>query len=136
MNSFTIEKNENTCNYPKIAQDSPMQPLIPRQHDILEIARRDGRVNVERLAECFDVTPQTIRKDLNDLCGLNKLQRVHGGAVFPSDTVNLAYQSRRRIASARWPICTGARRSNLAASATRIFCRAWPRIAWVTRTSR
>lgn len=77
-----------------------MQPLIPRQHDILEIARRDGRVNVERLAECFDVTPQTIRKDLNDLCGLNKLQRVHGGAVFPSDTVNLAYQSRRRIASA------------------------------------
>lgn len=76
-----------------------MQSLQPRQIDILDIARRDGRVHVEALAEHFDVTPQTIRKDLNDLCGLDKLHRVHGGAVFPSDTVNLAYQARRSIAS-------------------------------------
>ncbi len=76
-----------------------MQPLIPRQQDILEIARRDGRVDVESLSTHFDVTPQTIRKDLNDLCGMEKLHRVHGGAVFPSDTVNLAYRARRGIAS-------------------------------------
>ncbi|MBL8894896.1 MAG: DeoR/GlpR transcriptional regulator, partial [Rhizobiales bacterium] len=39
-----------------------------RQHEILAIARQTGRVTVEDLAERFDVTPQTIRKDLNDLC--------------------------------------------------------------------
>ena len=76
-----------------------MQPMPPRQMDILEIARRDGRVDVEGLATRFEVTPQTIRKDLNDLCDLEKLNRVHGGAVFPSNTVNMAYQSRREIAA-------------------------------------
>ncbi len=76
-----------------------MQLLQPRQIDILDIARRDGRVEVESLAARFGVTPQTIRKDLNELCDLEKLQRVHGGAVFPSNTVNLAYQSRRELAS-------------------------------------
>ncbi len=77
-----------------------MLPLPPRQMDILEIARRDGRVDVEGLALQFEVTPQTIRKDLNDLCELEKLHRVHGGAVFPSNTVNVAYQARREIAAA------------------------------------
>lgn len=76
-----------------------MQPLLPRQQDILDIARRDGRVDVESLAAQFKVTPQTIRKDLNDLRAAEKLHRVHGGAVFPSDTVNLAYQARRGIAA-------------------------------------
>ncbi len=76
-----------------------MQPLPPRQADILEIARRDGRVDVDTLAERFAVTPQTIRKDLNDLCDLERLHRVHGGAVFPSSTVNVAYQARRDIAA-------------------------------------
>jgi DeoR family glycerol-3-phosphate regulon repressor len=76
-----------------------MLSLSPRQADILEIARREGRVEVESLATHFDVTPQTIRKDLNDLCDLEKLQRVHGGAVFPSSTVNVAWRARREIAA-------------------------------------
>lgn len=76
-----------------------MTALPPRQMDILEIARREGRVDVETLALRFDVTPQTIRKDLNDLCDIEKLNRVHGGAVFPSNTVNMAYQARREIAA-------------------------------------
>lgn len=76
-----------------------MTALPPRQMDILEIARREGRVDVETLAHRFDVTPQTIRKDLNDLCDAERLNRVHGGAVFPSNTVNMAYQARREIAA-------------------------------------
>ncbi len=76
-----------------------MTALPPRQMDILEIARREGRVDVETLAHRFEVTPQTIRKDLNDLCDIEKLNRVHGGAVFPSNTVNMAYQARREIAA-------------------------------------
>lgn len=75
-----------------------MQPLPPRQSDIMLIARAKGRVGVESLAEKFNVTPQTIRKDLNDLCELEVLHRVHGGAVFPSSTSNYAYLSRREIA--------------------------------------
>ncbi len=73
--------------------------LTPRQIEILEIARGKGHVNVELLSSMFDVTPQTIRKDLNDLCNIGELNRVHGGAVFPSNTVNLAYLARREISA-------------------------------------
>jgi DeoR family glycerol-3-phosphate regulon repressor len=72
--------------------------LHPRQIDILNIARTKGRVSVEGLAEEFNVTPQTIRRDLNELCEMEQLQRVHGGAIYPSSTSNYAYNSRREIA--------------------------------------
>lgn len=76
-----------------------MLPLPPRQMDILETAKREGRVEVDNLAARYDVTPQTIRKDLNDLCDQELLHRVHGGAVYPSNTANVAYQSRRELAA-------------------------------------
>ena len=41
-----------------------------RQQQILDIARQSGRVTVEDLAARFEVTPQTIRKDLNELCDI------------------------------------------------------------------
>ena len=44
----------------------------------------NGRVTVDGLASHFDVTPQTIRKDLNDLATRRELTRVHGGAIAPS----------------------------------------------------
>ena len=78
---------------------SSVTHFTPRQVDILSLAKREGRVDVEGLAVQFDVTPQTIRKDLNELCESERLSRVHGGAVFPSHTVNLAWQSRRGLAS-------------------------------------
>jgi len=54
---------------------------------------------VDTLANKFDVTPQTIRKDLNDLCGKRLLTRVHGGAVLSSSVENVHYDARRMIAS-------------------------------------
>ncbi|MBA5777160.1 DeoR/GlpR transcriptional regulator [Stappia sp. F7233] len=75
-----------------------MEPVSPRQADILDLARRVGRVEVDKLAAGFDVTPQTIRKDLNDLCDRGLLQRVHGGAVSSSSVSNWAYDSRRNLA--------------------------------------
>ncbi|MFG3756614.1 DeoR family transcriptional regulator, partial [Klebsiella pneumoniae] len=42
--------------------------LTHRQSEILNIARSVGRVTVEDLARRFEVSAQTIRKDLNDLC--------------------------------------------------------------------
>ena len=76
-----------------------MEPLHPRQMDIMELARVEGRVSVETLAERFDVTPQTIRKDLNDLCGGGLLQRIHGGAVLWSGIANYGYEARYRTAA-------------------------------------
>ena len=37
-----------------------------------------GEVEVDPLAESFSVTPQTTRRELNQLCQLRLLQRVHG----------------------------------------------------------
>lgn len=76
-----------------------MEPLMPRQADILARARQVGRVEVEELSIVFDVTPQTIRKDLNELCERGLLQRVHGGAIHPSGASNYAYDSRRMLAA-------------------------------------
>jgi DeoR family glycerol-3-phosphate regulon repressor len=69
-----------------------------RQEEILALARAQGRVNVEELAARFEVTPQTIRKDLNDLCDRRLMSRVHGGAVILSGVENVAYEARRFIA--------------------------------------
>lgn len=62
--------------------------LIERQQTILELARQHGRVTVEQLAEAFEVSPQTIRKDLNELCGQRLLFRVHGGAMIAPSREN------------------------------------------------
>lgn len=62
------------------------------------MARVQGRVSVEDLAGRFSVTPQTIRKDLNELCGRHLLSRVHGGAVISCGVENIGYEARRFIA--------------------------------------
>jgi DeoR family glycerol-3-phosphate regulon repressor len=54
--------------------------LTHRQSEILNLARASGRVMVEDLARRFEVSAQTIRKDLNDLCEQRALTRIHGGA--------------------------------------------------------
>lgn len=75
-----------------------MEPLPPRQSRILALARVAGRVQVDELADEFDVSVQTIRKDLNDLCERKQLHRIHGGAMYPSGVSNFAYESRRILA--------------------------------------
>jgi len=69
-----------------------------RQQAILELARFDGRVTVDNLARRFDVSPQTIRKDLNELCDGKFMARVHGGAVLAFGLENVGYDARRAIA--------------------------------------
>jgi DeoR family transcriptional regulator, glycerol-3-phosphate regulon repressor len=71
--------------------------LAPRHEEILQIAKENGRVMVEELAARFSVTPQTIRKDLNDLCDQRLLTRVHGGALLPSGIENMEYEARRDL---------------------------------------
>jgi DeoR family glycerol-3-phosphate regulon repressor len=70
-----------------------------RHHAILDLARHKGKVSVDELAQRFDVTPQTIRKDLNELCDRNLLARVHGGAMISSGAENVGYEARRGFAA-------------------------------------
>ncbi|MDV7141372.1 DeoR/GlpR family DNA-binding transcription regulator [Tropicimonas sp. TH_r6] len=68
-----------------------------RQTDILELARKQGKVTVEDLVARFGVTHQTIRRDLSDLADAGELERVHGGAMLPSGVSNLGYEDRRDL---------------------------------------
>lgn len=52
-----------------------------RQQLIADLARADGRVEVASLAARFDVTPETVRRDLTALERHGVLRRVHGGAI-------------------------------------------------------
>ena len=52
-----------------------------RRERITEEVRRRGRVSVSRLALAYDVTPETVRRDLIELEQRGEVRRVHGGAV-------------------------------------------------------
>jgi DeoR family glycerol-3-phosphate regulon repressor len=68
-----------------------------RHKEILSIARKEGKVTVDGLAELYNVTVQTIRRDLSELAEMGRLERVHGGAVIPSGVINILYEERRRL---------------------------------------
>src|SRR6201995_335700 len=76
-----------------------MAGLSHRQNEILTVPRASGRVLGEDLARRFEVSAQTIRKDLNDLCEQRALTRIHGGAMIASGVENLAYEARRFVAA-------------------------------------
>ncbi|WP_028239011.1 DeoR family transcriptional regulator [Stutzerimonas azotifigens] len=68
--------------------------LAPRQQRILELVRSRGYVSIEELATHFTVTPQTIRRDINQLAEAGRLRRYHGGAAHDSSVENTAYSMR------------------------------------------
>ena len=70
-----------------------------RHPDILEIARSEGKVTVDGLADRFGVSVQTIRRDLTDLANAGRLTRVHGGAILPAGIRNIQYEERRQLNS-------------------------------------
>ncbi|SFI44754.1 transcriptional regulator, DeoR family [Paraburkholderia megapolitana] len=75
----------------------PRLTLNARQQELLEWVQRDGFVTVEDLAAHFDVTPQTIRRDVNWLADMNLLRRYHGGASLPTSSENVSYTARQRM---------------------------------------
>jgi len=66
-----------------------------RQEKILATVREKGFATIEALAKTFQVTPQTIRRDINMLTREGLLHRYHGGAGLESSTENLAYSDRK-----------------------------------------
>ncbi|HEU0201473.1 MAG TPA: DeoR family transcriptional regulator, partial [Burkholderiaceae bacterium] len=69
--------------------------LNQRQQDLLVWVQREGFASVEALAAHFDVTHQTIRRDINRLVELKLIRRFHGGAGLPASTENVAYSMRQ-----------------------------------------
>ncbi|WP_417695073.1 DeoR/GlpR family DNA-binding transcription regulator [Roseibium sp.] len=64
-----------------------------RQAEIADLVQKSGFASVEDLAERFEVTTQTIRRDVNGLCELGILRRTHGGVESPPG--NIHYNTRK-----------------------------------------
>ena len=74
--------------------DETAPPLSERQRDILSQVHSSGYCAIDALAKRFQVSTQTIRRDVNHLCEIGQLRRVHGG-VEPPSRGNLGYTSRQ-----------------------------------------
>jgi len=66
-----------------------------RRDEIVNLVRRNGFAAVEMLASHFEVTVQTIRRDLNDLSNEGRLARYRGGGGLPSSVANIDYSARQ-----------------------------------------
>ncbi len=73
--------------------------LEERQAKILEILTINGKVLVKELAEMFNVTEDSIRKDLAALEVAGQLRRTYGGAVTIKEKLQMTEAQRRRINS-------------------------------------
>jgi DeoR family fructose operon transcriptional repressor len=73
---------EQTALPPEVATTKP-GPMFQgeRRAQIMARILEHGRVDVAELAEEFDVTGETIRRDLTELQHQRLVRRVHGGAV-------------------------------------------------------
>ena len=69
-----------------------------RQQNILETLRKNGRVLAGELSQRFNVSEDTIRRDLRELADAGQLQRVHGGGL-PQSPAATSYRERLGQAS-------------------------------------
>ncbi|MFC3023756.1 DeoR/GlpR family transcriptional regulator [Vibrio zhugei] len=68
---------------------------LPRHQKIIELVKNQGYISTEELVERFNVSPQTIRRDLNELANENLIRRYHGGATTPLSSENTSYLTRK-----------------------------------------
>lgn len=68
-----------------------------RLSGIVELVTRQGFQTIEALAQCFGVTVQTIRRDVNLLASEGRLSRYRGGAGLASSIENMEYERRQVV---------------------------------------
>ena len=68
--------------------------LVIRQQQTLALVQTRGFVSIDEIAQHFSVTPQTVRRDINQLADAGLLRRYHGGAAVDSSVANTAYSMR------------------------------------------
>jgi DeoR/GlpR family transcriptional regulator of sugar metabolism len=78
-----------------------------RKKAILDALARDGQVLAKQLSETFEVSEDTVRRDLRELAAEGLLQRVHGGAL-PASSAVAPFAERREIESSAKRAIAGA----------------------------
>ncbi|MCF6249011.1 MAG: DeoR family transcriptional regulator, partial [Desulfobacula sp.] len=68
-----------------------------RQEQIISLIKAIGFATVEEMAKKFNVTPQTIRRDINLLDEDGYIARYHGGAGLSVSTENVKYRHRKEL---------------------------------------
>lgn len=71
--------------------------LSHRQREILHLLREVDRATTEQLADRFDVSSQTIRRDIHDLDEQGLVKRVHGGLSLPTNQHNKSFMQRSNV---------------------------------------
>jgi DeoR family glycerol-3-phosphate regulon repressor len=66
-----------------------------RQAMIAEMLKSRDFLRVDELAQHFEVTTQTIRRDINGLCEQGVARRRHGGITCPSNASNMTFRDRQ-----------------------------------------
>ncbi|MFP9230245.1 DeoR/GlpR family DNA-binding transcription regulator [Pectobacterium cacticida] len=69
-----------------------------RRNIILDKLKSSGQVFVNELAEYFNVSQETIRRDLNKLEELRHIKKIHGGAVSSQFGFELEFNQRAKLA--------------------------------------
>ncbi|OOF37784.1 DeoR/GlpR family transcriptional regulator [Rodentibacter rarus] len=72
-----------------------------RHQKIIELVSQYGYLSTEDLVNRLEVSPQTIRRDLNILAELDLIRRHHGGAASPSSVENSDYIDRKLFFSSQ-----------------------------------
>ena len=83
-----------------LRKDGKARSIFLRQSKIVDLVRGQGFVSIDALAQTFMVTPQTIRRDINELSIKGLLHRHHGGAGLPSSVENVGYTTRKMFSLA------------------------------------
>lgn len=71
--------------------------LTERQNQILNWVQQVDYLSIETLVAHFDVSAQTIRKDVNQLADLHLVRRQHGGVALVSTAENLPFDNRQYL---------------------------------------
>ena len=96
------DRDDKTCLDSQRSPDSKtngssgkIQTVQERHEKIRQHVLKKGYVTIDYLAGEFNVTPQTIRRDINSLSEEGLVNRYHGGAGLSSSTENLEYNKRK-----------------------------------------
>lgn len=86
----------------RMSEHQNARALAPRRHgEILRRLAADGTVSITALADFFDVSRQTIRRDLKLLADRGQLDLVHGGATVFEPTEAAFVERREENAPAK-----------------------------------
>lgn len=70
--------------------------LSARQTQIMDLlSSHGGTLSSSELTASFEVSVQTIRKDLNELSDMGVVRRVHGGITLPTQSRNVSFTNRQ-----------------------------------------